>query len=366
MAFVNGNKPIVTDGLVYALDFGNQKSYVSGSLSVNNLTYSTVTSSIIIDGNLPIPPLVNQFLEFNWSGSSEFGIYIQRPGMFSNLTYVNGEYTICTVYNVKGAGKFFSQHNGQRFASDVSTTNLTQRFDSVGVVGRTYTRNMTQTQHVTYRYRSGSYDLFINGIPITASGINPSSADTQTDGFFWISGRQTNGNNYFTGSLGNFYLYNRALSSNEIWDNYQLSAPRYGLGPVQNKPYNLDENAYLFLQSAGITDPIITGSIDTFVRGLKSASLWDKMIAIYPFVGTGSTGINLTGSHRWNLKEPSLVTYPLSFTGSWIGSTSGSAPSGSGTNITMGGITPSTFYPNLSTSSVHISILSYDTPTTSS
>jgi hypothetical protein len=90
------------------------------------------------------------------------------------------------------------------------------------------------------------------------------------------------------------------------------------------------------------------------------------MIAIYPFVGTGSDGTNLTGSHKWNLKEPSLVTYPLTFTGSWIGSTSGSAPSGSGTNITMGGITPSTFYPNLSTSSVHISILSYDTPTSSS
>ena len=40
MATQYSNKPIVTNGLVYALDFGNQKSYVSGSLSVNNLTYS--------------------------------------------------------------------------------------------------------------------------------------------------------------------------------------------------------------------------------------------------------------------------------------------------------------------------------------
>jgi hypothetical protein len=90
------------------------------------------------------------------------------------------------------------------------------------------------------------------------------------------------------------------------------------------------------------------------------------MIAIYPFVGTGSVGVNLTGSQRWNLKEPSLVTYPLSFTGSWNGSVSGSTPSGSGTNITAGGITPSTYYPNYSSSNAHISILSYDTPTSSS
>jgi hypothetical protein len=128
----------------------------------------------------------------------------------------------------------------------------------------------------------------------------------------------------------------------------------------------LDDNAYLFLSQSGITDPIITGSIDTFVRGLKSNNLWDKMIAIYPFVGTGSDGVNLTGSHKWNLKEPSLVTYPLSFTGSWNGSTSGSAPSGSNTNITVGGITPSQYYPFFNTQSAHISILSYDTPVSSS
>jgi hypothetical protein len=121
----------------------------------------------------------------------------------------------------------------------------------------------------------------------------------------------------------------------------------------------------LFLSQSGITDPIITGSIDTFVRGLKANNLWDKMIAIYPFVGTGSDGVNLTGSHKWNLKEPSLVTYPLSFTGSWNGSTSGSAPSGSNTNISTQ-VAPSTYYPFFNTQSAHISILSYDTPVSSS
>ena len=46
MATQYSNKPIVTNGLVYALDFGNQKSYVSGSTSAFNLVYSTTTSSL--------------------------------------------------------------------------------------------------------------------------------------------------------------------------------------------------------------------------------------------------------------------------------------------------------------------------------
>ena len=42
MATQYSNKPIVTDGLVYALDFGNPKSYVSGSTTANSLLYNPV------------------------------------------------------------------------------------------------------------------------------------------------------------------------------------------------------------------------------------------------------------------------------------------------------------------------------------
>jgi hypothetical protein len=294
----------------------------------------------------PIPNLDNDFLDFTDES------ILQTQQSFSGFSYDQGNSTIMYVGETKGNSTTFTQDGT---LSIVSTTSSVGFGSPSNTFGRSYP--VTGLKHVTLRFSSGSVDCFVNGIPVSASAIFPTGST--------IGGGQLNIPLY-TGSLGGFQIYNRPLTSDEIWNNYQLTAPRYGLGPVQNKPYTLDENAYLFLQSAGITDPIITGSIDTFVRGLKSASLWDKMIAIYPFVGTGSTGINLTGSHRWNLKEPSLVTYPLTFTGSWIGSTSGSAPSGSGTNITMGGVTPTTVYPFYNTQSAHISILSYDTPVSSS
>ena len=355
MAFLNGNKPIVTNGLVYALDFGNQKSYVSGSSSARSLLFNPVTASISAGFDTATNTLI-------FSGSQN---------ATTNLSFtqvdVDKSFTISYVANIKGNGIGF----GGNYIGPILTSTFNTTTTEVGFYGAPFpgfgnthfnrTYNTTGNNHYTWAYSSGSSTFFINGIPVTASNIN-SGVLVYNGGEIKLSGRASD--SFWSGSINNFFIYSRALNSAEIWSNYQLSAQRYGLGPQTPKPY-LDENAYLFLQSAGITDPIITSSINTFVLGLKSASLWDKMIAIYPFVGTGSTGVNLTGSHKWNLKEPSLVTYPLGFTGSWNGSVSGSTPSGSGTAINTT-VTPSIYYPNFSTSSAHISILSYDTPVSSS
>jgi hypothetical protein len=329
----------LSEAIIYPSNQSSNRTKIEDNI---NTYYQIFTSSYN-----PTPDSDNNFLDFNGNNT-----LLNTQQSFPGFSYDQGNSTVMYVGETKGNSTTFTQDGN---LSIVSTTSSVGFGSPSNTFGRSYP--VTGLKHVALRFSSGSVDCFVNGVPVSASAIFPTGSS--------IGGGQLNIPLY-TGSLGGFQIYNRPLTSDEIWNNYQLTAPRYGLGPVQNKPYILDENAYLFLQSAGITDPIITGSIDMFVRGLKSASLWDKMIAIYPFVGTGSTGINLTGSHRWNLKEPSLVTYPLTFTGSWIGSTSGSAPSGSGTNITMGGVTPTTLYPFYNTQSAHISILSYDTPVSSS
>jgi hypothetical protein len=380
MSVIGGQNLITLNGLVYALDFGNQKSYVSGSNSAFNLVYSTTTSSLNSYNSGQKGVVIDNSYQFNVPGDA----YVSSSYFLTQaLTFLDtaSEYTVTAVVepkagNYSGEPRYLASNltaAGRTWGITYGTSGFTQygiNDGSVSIYSRQYPVG-TSRQHVTYRYKSGSFDFFVNGVPVSASAINPSTFFRYQYGGGLTIGSPLDylsptPNGYaFSGSLGLFYVYNRALSSDEIYSNYLVAAERYGF-PTPTKPYSLDENAYLFLQSAGITDPIITGSINTFVLGLKSASLWDKMIAIYPFVGTGSVGTNLTGSQRWNLKEPSLVTYPLSFTGSWNGSVSGSTPSGSNTNITLGGITPSTYYPNYSSSNAHISILSYDTPVSSS
>lgn len=85
-----------------------------------------------------------------------------------------------------------------------------------------------------------------------------------------------------------------------------------------------DPDAIAFLTAAGITDNTISSAICELVRDLKSARLWNKMRAIYPFVGGTAT------THKYNLKDPqdSDPAYRLVFNGGIIHSSTGALPNG--------------------------------------
>lgn len=74
-------------------------------------------------------------------------------------------------------------------------------------------------------------------------------------------------------------------------------------------PYDADAQA--FLTAASITDPTISGAINTLVVQMKADNIWTKMKGIYPLVGgTAST-------HKWNLKNPTDfdAAFRLTFNG---------------------------------------------------
>jgi hypothetical protein len=59
----------------------------------------------------------------------------------------------------------------------------------------------------------------------------------------------------------------------------------------------IDPNAAAFLNIAGISDPTISTAVNNLVVGMKSQGIWDRMYAIYPFVG------GTRNSSKWNLKD---------------------------------------------------------------
>ena len=89
-------------------------------------------------------------------------------------------------------------------------------------------------------------------------------------------------------------------------------------------PIVSDSDAQSFLNAAVITDTTQANAINTLVVGLKNASLWTKMKAIYPFVGGTAT------THKWNLKDPRDLdaAYRLAFSGAWTHSSTGALPNG--------------------------------------
>lgn len=72
----------------------------------------------------------------------------------------------------------------------------------------------------------------------------------------------------------------------------------------------LDSDALAFIQAIGITNSDQINAIYYLVKELKNVSLWNKMKAIYPFIGGTAT------THKFNLKDPRDldIAFRLTFT----------------------------------------------------
>lgn len=91
--------------------------------------------------------------------------------------------------------------------------------------------------------------------------------------------------------------------------------------PIANA---FDPDAQAFITAANITDSIEQNAINQLVIDLKADNIWNKMIAIYPFVG------GTAFSHKWNLKDPRDLdlAFRLVFSGGWTHDSNGAIPNG--------------------------------------
>ena len=85
-----------------------------------------------------------------------------------------------------------------------------------------------------------------------------------------------------------------------------------------------DVDAQKYIDSAGITNATEKTAICNCVKQLKDSSVWTKLDAIYPYLGSTSA------SCKWNLKNPvnSDTAFRLTFSGGWTFSSTGALPNG--------------------------------------
>jgi hypothetical protein len=341
MSVIGGQNTPTTNGLAYIIDFNN--NYISGSSTVTPIFYLPTASQFT--GS--VPNLVNGQVQF--TGSSVLRSFQTFPG----FSAVQGNMTLMFSGESKNSNVLFTQDGT---VAVVSTTSSIGYGVPAGNIGRNFPN--TGLKHVTLRFNSSSVDCFVNGIPISASGMFPTVPSSSTFNDFKIGGNYlTSWTGSLSGSLGQLMVYNRVLTDDEIYSNYLIQARRYGL-PEIPKPYTVDSSVYVYTQAAGITGSSTISALNTFVSGLKTAGLWDKMIAIYPFIGT-----NINAS-RLNLKDVSLNTTQVNYSGSWSTSLSGSYNNNTASYGILSNITPTYVHPLINSQSLHMSYLSYDTPTT--
>lgn len=90
-------------------------------------------------------------------------------------------------------------------------------------------------------------------------------------------------------------------------------------------PAQYDSDAQAFIDAAAISNITQKDAINQLVLALKAAGIWNRMVAIYPFVG------GTASSHKWNLKDPRDLDAAkrLTFSGGWTHTDNGALPDGS-------------------------------------
>jgi hypothetical protein len=230
MAFIHSPK-IITDGLVLALDAANVKSYrgsgtVWTDLSENNNT-GTLTNgptfsggnggSIVFDGT-------NDYVLFN---SYNFGNEI-TVSCFINPTSAASIRTLfantTSGATTNGIKIFINQFNttNRAIAMEIGNGSSGQNIQANNLI------NFGAWQHVAFSLNktSASGSIYYNGVLDTTVALTVTNFSTNA---VFRMGSFTNNQFYYTGNISHYAVYNRALTANEVLQNFNATRSRFGV-----------------------------------------------------------------------------------------------------------------------------------------
>jgi hypothetical protein len=228
MATIGGSN-IVRSGLVLELDAANARSYVSGS------TVWRDVSGTNISGSLTNGPTFNSAnggsIVFN--GSNQY--VTSLPSLTS--TFITSSFSVESWINITSsppaAQIWFSVHNSGATGKSihfrvVSGSSLLFGFygDDLPQQNNVVTTGTWYQIINTYDSASDKSSMFLNGTLLVTGSAGPYTGPAATMGIGrWELGPQE----YFKGNIAKVAVYNRALSSTEILQNYNAQKSRFGL-----------------------------------------------------------------------------------------------------------------------------------------
>ena len=236
--------PIVTDGLVFAVDANNIVSYPKSGTSIYNLTGSNIGTfvngptfnqenggSIKFDGTddyVNVPTATNLDLTSQGTVSVWINPATVTQGNFAGLV-------------ARATGGAVNQQSYDLSWRQVSNAFLAQICDGAGTYNQIFATLPTVANvwyNVVFTWNGSQLVLYNNGVIIgtTAQTINSQILATDlTIGGFTYKGAGVGGEP-FNGKIANTKLYNRGLTAAEVLQNYQAEQYRFETpaGPVTN------------------------------------------------------------------------------------------------------------------------------------
>jgi hypothetical protein len=219
--------PIVTSGLTFAIDAGNLVSYGGVGTTVYDLTTTGVTATLI---NGPTWTYLSGGT-FSFDGTDDNLNFSSYPNLTNNFTLSFWFRTTVIPSGYKGIvttwtfGQPSQSSYGVQFKSDGTLEPVRPVGSNWNVI--TSSTNVTNGNwyHCTVVYNTSGTFLYLNSI-LNAS--NSVTGNLNTPLGFRI-GSDISGTNNWNGSVSNVQIYNRALSSNEINQNFEAYRGRFGV-----------------------------------------------------------------------------------------------------------------------------------------
>lgn len=234
---------IIIDGLVFYLDAANTKSYSGSGTSIINLSTSGLGATLVAgisftssnSGSLTLNG-TSQYI--NVPNSSGYGISTESFTMNLFVKATNKSSTnflsflsnrqLTTPFNGILITQDFTANRSAYLRYQLNSGLGSSQFNSgtLPFVSNAYnmiTMVVNRSNNTLSSYLNGSLDASYNITGITSIGSTHNIEIGRDDAFL------PNSNAWMGGNFGLFQIYNRALSSTEILQNYNATRKRFGL-----------------------------------------------------------------------------------------------------------------------------------------
>ena len=219
----HGGPDIVTDGLVLSLDAANKKSYAGHGTVWNDLSGNANTGTLTNGPEFltSASNTVSNIGCFSFDGSND----LVECSAISSTNFTNSLWMRVDAKNVNGI---------------ISWTVGTVRRELLFVSGylsiaygsNKYRKIDSVLSNGVWMHVVGTYDgttplIYVNGVSQTLTGEVTAAAGAANKCYI---GRTAYSNPfYFDGKIANVKIYNRALTSTEVVQNYNATKSRFGL-----------------------------------------------------------------------------------------------------------------------------------------
>jgi hypothetical protein len=222
---------IVTDGLVLCLNASDRNSYVSGSTTWNDV------SGRGNNGTLTNGPTFNSGNggSIVFDGTNDYVVVPESSSVdITTNTITFGGWCYPTISNLyqhivvnTGGGDLNRQYG--MWLSQFGTSQIYRNLN--GVVSQNNVNISTPWQvnawnYIMLVYNGSTIKIYLNGIQV--HNENASGNITQTNSNVFIGGEPSQ-SYFFNGRIASSQIYNRALSAQEVLQNYNATKSRFGI-----------------------------------------------------------------------------------------------------------------------------------------